>query len=66
METIIKDLPLPQEATKMIEEVPALQEIIEPEPEGIGAGGCIGIGIGVVVLAAVFAKLYKCTSKKSQ
>ena len=38
METIIKDLPLPKEATKMIEEVPALKEIIEPEPQGIGVG----------------------------
>ena len=38
MESIIKDLPLPKEATKMIEEVPALQEIIEPEPQGIGVG----------------------------
>ncbi len=64
MESFIKDLPLPKEATKMIEEVPALQEIIEPEPEGIGVGGCIGIGIGVIILAAAFAKLYKCTSKK--
>ena len=66
METIIKDLPLPQEATKMIEEVPALQEIIEPEAEGIGVGGCIGIAALVLVGAAVCAKLYKCTSKKKQ
>ena len=64
MESIIKELPIPKEAQKMIEEVPVLQEIIEPEPEGIGVGGCIGIGIGVIILAAAFAKLYKCTSKK--
>ena len=32
MESIIKELPLPKEATKMIEEVPALKELIEPEP----------------------------------
>ena len=61
METIIKDLPLPKE---VIEVQDAIQQVVEPEPEGIGVGGCIGIGIGVVILAAVFAKLYKCTSKK--
>ena len=59
METIIKDLPLPQEATKMIEEVPALQEIIEPEPQGIGWGTGVGIAAIVVILGAAFAK-YKC------
>ena len=64
METIIKDLPLPKEATKMIEEVPVLQEIIEPESEGIGVGTGIGIAALVLVGAAVLAKLYKCTSKK--
>ena len=61
MEDLIKDA-LP---TEVIE----IQEAIapsKPEPEGIGVGGCIGIGIGVVILAAVCAKLYKCTSKKSQ
>ena len=64
MESIIKDLPLPKEATKMIEEVPAIKELIEPEPQG-GFPWCgVGIGVGVVVLAAIFAKLYKCTSKK--
>tara|TARA_B100000686_G_scaffold244151_1_gene253219 strand:+ start:423 stop:614 length:192 start_codon:yes stop_codon:yes gene_type:complete len=62
MEDLIKELP--KEAQQAIEEVPVLKEIIEPEPEGIGVGGCIGIGIGVVILAAAFAKLYKCTSKK--
>ena len=50
-----------------------LKEVIEvpagmappAEPEG-GFPWCgVGIGVGVVVLAAVFAKLYKCTSKKS-
>ena len=59
METIIKDLPLPQEATKMIEEVPVLQEIIEPEPQGIGVGTGIGIAAIVLILAAAVAK-YKC------
>ena len=63
METIIKDLPLPQEATKMIEEVPVLQEIIEPEPEGIGVGTGIGIAAIVLILAAALAKS-KCCKKK--
>ena len=49
-----------------------LKEVIEvpeaiaapAEPEG-GFPWCgVGIGVGVVVLAAVFAKLYKCTAKK--
>ena len=62
MEDLMKSLP--KEAQKAIEEVPALQEIIEPEPQGIGWGTGIGIGVGVVVLAAIFAKLYKCTAKK--
>ena len=64
MESIIKELPIPKEATKMLEEVPVVQELIEPEPQGIGWGTGIGIGVGVVVLAAIFAKLYKCTAKK--
>ena len=63
MESFIKDLPLPKEATKMIEEVPALQEIIEPEPQGIGVGTGIGIAAFVIILGAVFAK-YKCKCKK--
>ena len=62
MESIIKDLPLPKEATKMIEEVPALQEIIEPEPQGIGVGTGIGIAAIVLILAAAVAK-YKCKKK---
>ena len=57
---------LPKEAQEAIEEVPALKEIIEPEPQGIGVGGCIGIAALVLVGAAVLAKLYKCTSKKKQ
>ena len=59
MESIIKDLPLPKEATKMIEEVPAIQELIEPEPQGIGVGTGIGIAAIVLILAAAVAK-YKC------
>ena len=63
MESFIKDLPLPAEATKMIEEVPALKEIIEPEPQGIGVGTGIGIAAIVVILAAALAKS-KCCNKK--
>ena len=63
MESIIKELPLPKEATKMIEEVPAIQELIEPEPQGIGWGTGIGIAAIVVVLAAALAKS-KCCNKK--
>ena len=59
METIIKDLPIPKEATKMLEEVPAIQELIEPEPQGIGVGTGIGIGV-VVIVALVFAKKKFC------
>ena len=53
METIIKDLPLPKEATKMIEEVPVLQEIIEPEPQGIGWGPSIALVVGLVAAGAI-------------
>ena len=59
MESFIKDLPLPEEAQKAIEEVPALKEIIEPEPQGIGVGTGIGIAALVLILVAAFAK-YKC------
>jgi len=59
MDTIIKELPIPKEATKMLEEVPAVQELIEPEPQGIGWGAGFGLVGLVVILAAAFAK-YKC------
>ena len=59
METIIKDLPIPKEATKMLEEVPAIQELIEPEPQGIGWGAGFGLVGLVAILAAAFVK-YKC------
>ena len=32
---------LPKEAQKAIEEVPVLQEIVEPEPQGFGWGSAI-------------------------
>ena len=59
MESIIKELPIPKEATKMLEEVPELAPFIEPEPQGIGWGTGIGIAAIVLILAAAFAK-YKC------
>ena len=62
MESIIKELPLPKEATKMIEEVPAIQELIEPEPQGIGWGTGIGIAAIVAILAAAVYKS-KCCKK---
>ena len=62
MDTIIKELPLPKEATKMLEEVPELAPFIEPEPQGIGWGTGIGIAAIVVILAAALAKS-KCCKK---
>ena len=59
MESFIKELPIPKEATKIIEEVPALKELVEPEPQGIGWGTGIGIAALVLILAAAVAK-YKC------
>ena len=53
METIIKDLPLPKEAKEMIEEVPAIQELIEPEPQGISWGLGVGIVVGIVVAGSI-------------
>tara|TARA_B100001175_G_scaffold223838_1_gene190705 strand:- start:49 stop:354 length:306 start_codon:yes stop_codon:yes gene_type:complete len=60
---LLKELPIPKEATKMLEEVPAIQELIKPEPQGIGWGAGIGIAAIVIVLGAAFAK-YKCKCKK--
>jgi len=57
MEDLMKSLP--KEAQKAIEEVPAIQELVEPESQGIGWGTGIGIAALVVILAAAFAK-YKC------
>jgi len=62
MESIIKELPIPKEATKMLEEVPAIQELIEPEPNGYGKD--VGILIVGVVAAAVLYKLWLKYGKK--
>ena len=61
MESFIKDIPLPKEATKMIEEVPVLQEIIEPEPEGIGWGAGIGLGaLAIIVVVGLYKNYCRC------
>ena len=62
MESIIKELPIPKEATKMLEEVPELAPFIEPEPQGIGWGAGIGIAAIVAILAAAVYKS-KCCKK---
>ena len=57
MEDIIKEL----EAPVAIESIAApIPEIVEPNNNARD----FGILVGVVVLAAIFAKLYKCTAKK--
>ena len=63
MDTIIKGASSLAPATKELIEV---QEALPlPEPESGGFPWCgVGIGVGAVVLAAIFAKLYKCTAKK--
>ena len=61
MEDLMKSLP--KEAQKAIEEVPALQEIIEPEPQGFG-GTEIAV-IAVIVSGALGLLLRaKCKCKK--
>ena len=57
MEDIIKEL----EAPVAIESIAApIPEIVEPNNNARD----FGILVGVVVLAAICAKLYKCTAKK--
>ena len=51
---------LPAQLTETIEAAPALPPV-EPQNNNLRD---VGIVVGVVVLAAIFAKLYKCTSKK--
>jgi len=63
MESLIKELPIPKEATKMIEEVPALQELIEPEPQGITWYQGVGIVALVVIVAAAIKKVGCCKKK---
>ena len=61
MEDIIKDL-APAETPVAIESIPTpIPDIVEPPNNNLRDAGIV---IGVIVLAAIFAKLYKCTSKK--
>ena len=61
MEDMIKELAKPAEAPVAIESIPApIPEIVEPNNNARD----FGILVGVVVLAAICAKLYKCTAKK--
>ena len=58
MEDFIKEL----EAPVAIESIPnPIPDILEPPNNNLRDAGIV---IGVVVLAAICAKLYKCTSKK--
>ena len=60
MEDIIKEL-TPTETPVAIESIPApIPDIVEPNNNARD----FGILVGVVVLAAICAKLYKCTAKK--
>ena len=59
MEDLMKSLP--KEAQKAIEEVPALQEIIEPEPQGLGG---LEIAVIVVIAAGALGLLAKKICKK--
>ena len=60
MEDIIKELESPTPVA--IESVAApIPDIVEPPNNNLRDAGIV---VGVVVLAAICAKLYKCTSKK--
>ena len=54
---------LPKEAQQAIEEVPALQEIIEPESGGLSGGEIAIVAILVGGALALLAKA-KCCKKK--
>tara|TARA_B100001996_G_scaffold340687_1_gene294337 strand:- start:602 stop:787 length:186 start_codon:yes stop_codon:yes gene_type:complete len=58
MESVIKELPLPTQVESLQEILPA------PVVETNNNARDFGILIGVVVVAAICAKLYKCTAKK--
>ncbi len=51
---------LPAQLTQTIEAAPALPPV-EPQNNNLRDAGIV---VGVIVLAAVCAKLYKCTAKK--
>ena len=59
MENIIEEI-APKDVA--IESIPApIPDIVEPPNNNLRDAGIV---IGVIVLAAIFAKLYKCTAKK--
>ena len=61
MEDIIKELK-PVDSPVAIESIAVpIPDIVEPPNNNARD---FGILVGVVVLAAIFAKLYKCTAKK--
>ena len=61
MEDIIKELK-PVDSPVAIESIAVpIPDIVEPPNNNLRDAGIV---VGVVVLAAICAKLYKCTSKK--
>ena len=58
MEDFIKELEAPLALESIAAPIP---DIVEPPNNNLRDAGIV---VGVVVLAAVFAKLYQCTSKK--
>ena len=58
MENVLKELDLPKEVIEIQEALPL------PEPEPNNNARDFGILVGVIVVAAICAKLYKCTAKK--
>ncbi len=52
---------LPKDAQKAIEEVPAIQELIEPEPQGLSG---LEISVIVVIAAGALGLLAKKFCKK--
>ena len=58
MEEFIKEVEAPLALESIAAPIP---DIVEPPNNNLRDAGIV---VGVVVLAAVFAKLYQCTSKK--
>ena len=64
MEDTIKEMapPMMPDAPVAIESIASpIPDLLEPPNNNLRDAGIV---VGVVVLAAIFAKLYKCTSKK--
>ena len=58
MEEFIKEVEAPLALESIAAPIP---DIVEPPNNNLRDAGIV---VGVVVLAAIFAKLYQCTSKK--